>query len=121
MFLTTRLYTFLYGTLVGQDPFGNRYYQSRGNAKRVTDARKRKRWVIYKGMAEPSKVPAEWHGWLHYTHDLSPTERKVPHYDWQKPHQPNLTGTKKAYLPSGHLLKGAHRDKTTADYEAWQP
>lgn len=117
MTVTTRLHTLFYGKQVGSDQFGNRYYTERGAPKN----RRRKRWVIYKGMAEPSKVPAEWHGWLHYTLDEVPTARKIPHYNWQKPHLPNLTGTKDAYVPPGHLLGGAHRDKATADYEAWKP
>ena len=34
---------------------------------------------------------------------------------------PNLTGTKAAYRPPGHILKGGQRDKATGDYEAWTP
>ena len=124
MTITTRLYTFFHGTLVGTDQFGNRYYRSKPDrrANYTSPSRRReKRWVIYKGIAEPSKVPPEWHGWLHYTFDEPPAKRKIPHYSWEKPHLPNLTGTKGAYAPPGHLLKGAHREKTTADYEPWKP
>ena len=45
------------GQLVGTDEFGNRYYQSRDNVS--YDGRKR-RWVIYDGYAEATKVPPEW-------------------------------------------------------------
>jgi len=125
MTITTRLHTLFCGQLVGTDQFGNRYYKRRGKTHGDSSAydkrKKETRWVLYKGMAEPSKVPAEWHGWLHYTLEKPPTERNIPHYDWEKPHLPNLTGTKGAYVPPGHLLKGAHRDSTTADYEAWVP
>jgi NADH:ubiquinone oxidoreductase subunit len=117
MTVTTRLYTFFCGKQVGSDQFGNRYYIERN----VPRSRRRKRWVIYHGIAEPSKVPPEWHGWLHYTLDQLPATRKIPHYNWQKPHLPNLTGTKGAYVPPGHLLGGAHRSKTTSDYEPWKP
>lgn len=123
MTVTTRLYTAFFGQLVGTDQFGNRYYKKKGAAHGESgayDKRKReKRWVIYKGKAEPSKVPAEWHGWLHYTLDAPLVSR--PHQPWEKEHLPNLTGTENAYLPPGHLLKGAHRDSTTSDYEAWKP
>lgn len=123
MTLTTRLYTMLCGEPVGEDAFGNRYYRRKGAAHGSrTDERKReKRWVLYKGSAEPSKVPAEWHGWLHYTHDAPPTQKPPRRYFWQKPHLPNLTGTPYAYVPPGHLKRGGKRDRATPDYEPWQP
>ena len=110
MTITTRLHTLFCGKLVGSDQFGNRYY---------TDRKQKKRWVIFKGKAEPTKVPPQWHGWLHYTLDkpLDTHEQK----SWQRPHVPNLTGTKGAYVPPGHLLRGGHRDVTTSDYEPWRP
>lgn len=113
--ITTRIYTSLYGQLVGTDEFGNKYYTEKKAAK----SGRTKRWVVYNGMAEPSKIPAEWHGWMHYTLDAPITGRKD--YAWEKPHQPNLTGTTGAYLPPGHLAKGAHRAPTTSDYEPWKP
>lgn len=114
----TRIHTFLHGKLIGKDVFGNRYYEARGNWKQ---GNKKKRWVIYNGKAEPSKVPAEWHGWLHYTNDTVPDSTKAKRYRWQKPHLPNLTGTKHRYLPEGHILNGGVRAKSAADYEAWNP
>jgi NADH:ubiquinone oxidoreductase subunit len=116
MTVTTRLYTFFHGQLVGEDQFGNRYYTE----KKPKD-RRQTRWVMYKGLAEPSKVPPEWHGWLHYTLDTPPNELSITRHSWQKPHLPNLTGTKGAYVPPGHLLRGAQRAATTSDYEAWKP
>jgi NADH:ubiquinone oxidoreductase subunit len=116
MTITTRLHTFFHGKLVGTDQFGNRYFtEKKTSAKRHT-----KRWVLYKGKAEPSKVPAEWHGWLHYTLD-APLEISATPYAWKKEHIPNLTGTANAYVPPGHLLRGGHRDPSTSDYEAWKP
>ncbi|MCE3232530.1 MAG: dehydrogenase [Rickettsiaceae bacterium] len=113
MTIGTRIFTALRGDLVGQDEFGNRYYQD----KKVDNSGKKKRWVMFKGLAEPSKVPAEWHGWLHYTTD----EVLKKKYDWQKQHTPNLSGTKLAYFPAGHKKKGGVRSKATGDYQAWQP
>jgi NADH:ubiquinone oxidoreductase subunit len=117
MTITTRLFTYFNGRFVGIDAYGNRYYTEK---KPVTD-RRTKRWVIYKGTAEPSKVPAEWHGWLHYTCDDPPAQANVSRYSWQKPHLPNLTGTVGAYVPPGHILAGAKRESTTADYQPWTP
>ena len=117
MTMTTRLYTWFNGKLIGCDQFGNQYYTEKKQPK----DRRRKRWVMYKGLAEPSKVPAQWHGWLHYTVDTPPTERSAPPYAWEKMHVPNLTGTTGAYVPPGHQLKGGQRASSTSDYEAWKP
>jgi NADH:ubiquinone oxidoreductase subunit len=117
MTITTRLFTIFNGKLVGSDAFGNRYFTEKKQPK----GRREKRWVMYEGAAEPSKVPAEWHGWLHYTFDTPPSKRTVSHHAWEKPHLPNLTGTVNAYVPPGHLAAGAERAATTSDYEAWKP
>lgn len=111
----TLLHTWLKGKLVGTDSAGNRYYVERSAAKGA----RTKRWVIYNGEAEGSKVPAEWHAWLHYTADAPLTD--APRRSWQKPHQENLTGTNQAYLPPGHDLRGGRRERATGDYEAWRP
>lgn len=116
MTITTRLSSYFNGTQVGEDIFGNRYFTE----KKAPKTGRRKRWVLYKGVAEPSKVPAQWHGWLHYTTDTLPA-KEAAHYAWEQPHRPNLTGTKNAYAPAGSLRSGAPRAKTTADYEAWVP
>lgn len=112
----TKLHTLLRGTLVGSDEFGNRYYEAR--RVRAGETHKR-RWVIYHGIVDASKVPPAWHGWLHYTLDAPLSEKK--RYPWQRTHQPNLTGTVGRYLPKGHIAKGGKRAATTADYQAWKP
>lgn len=106
------------GQKVGQDQLGNIYYR----AKPRPGYKRERRWVMYKGAPEASSVPPEWHGWLHHQSDEVPGEnaasfRRV----WQKPPQPNLTGTKQAYRPPGHILEGGQREKATGDYQAWQP
>ena|SRR6478752_1057677 len=66
-----------------------------------------------------SAVPAEWHGWLHYTIDTPlPETGKHP---WQKPHVPNATGTQSGYRPPGHDYRGGHRAPADGDYETWTP
>ncbi len=111
MHISTTLYTLFFGKLVGSDEFGNRYYKNR----KCFENTKTRRWVVYKGLAEPSKVPPKWHGWLHYTFDAPLEDRN---YDWQENFVPNLTGTKLAYNPPGKIGK---RAKATGDYEAWKP
>ena len=117
MTIGTRIWTWLKGELIGTDELGNRYYQEKGRPYRP---RRRRRWVIYKGEAEGSRVAAEWHGWLHHTVD-SPPKRDRPRRPWQKDHVPNLTGTPLAYRPAGHDFKGGQRAKGTGDYEPWTP
>jgi NADH:ubiquinone oxidoreductase subunit len=103
---------------IGRDSEGNKYYQ----AKARKGYNHPRRWVVYKGEAEPSRVPAEWHGWLHYQTDDVPSDN-APSFrrEWQKPPVANLTGTTAAYHPPGHILAGGHRDAATGDYEAWVP
>lgn len=115
--LGTLLHTWLHGNPVGEDEFGNRYYEER----RAPKEGRRRRWVVYKGIPEASKVPPYWHGWLHYTHEKPMAQEEAKRYPWQKDHLPNLTGTPYAYMPSGHILKGGKRAKAISDYEAWRP
>lgn len=117
MTITTRLFSFFHGKKVGEDHYGNVYYTE----KKVPKDRRAKRWVIYNGMAEPSKIPAEWHGWMHYIMEAPPTQRSVHHHSWEQQHLPNLTGTTGAYLPPGHIAKGGKRAPATSDYQAWKP
>jgi NADH:ubiquinone oxidoreductase subunit len=110
----TWLFTLLRGRLVGEDQFGNRYYED----KRVRPGVRRRRWVAYKGYPEASKVPPEWHAWLHHTTDAP---LPMSHRPWIKPHQPNYTGTPLSYRPPGHDYRGGHRPPASGDYEAWTP
>ncbi len=103
--------------LVGTDEFGNHYYR----AKRDRRYGRERRWVIYKGKDEASKVPPEWHVWLHHTVDEPLTEDAATAMEWQKGHQPNLSGTNAAYRPQGHEFKSRHHGAATGDYEAWSP
>ena len=116
MTIGTLLFTRMFGEKVGSDPFGNVYYQHR---KQPSSGR-RKRWVIYSGEPEASRVPPEWHAWLHRTTVPAPVSR-APQRAWQKPHEPNLTGTDLAYRPPGHVLKGGVRAPASGDYEPWVP
>ena len=114
MSLGTWLHTKFRGQKVGEDNYGNTYYRG----KRIRAGIREERWVMYKGEPEASKVPAEWHAWLHHTTDTPIT---TPTHAWEKPHLPNLTGTAQAYLPPGHDHRGGQRAKAGGDYVAWTP
>jgi NADH:ubiquinone oxidoreductase subunit len=116
----TQWWTWLYGEFVGEDEFGNRYYRTKGGKIDPTLLMQR-RWVIYKGVVEASTVPPSWHGWLHHTVDVPPTEEAARTYPWEKPHLSNLTGTAAAYRPSGSTLAQGRRPEATGDYKAWSP
>ncbi|MCZ4343420.1 NADH:ubiquinone oxidoreductase subunit NDUFA12 [Sphingomonadaceae bacterium G21617-S1] len=111
----TLLFSKMNGTRIGEDALGNVYFEG----GKATDGRPR-RWVIYAGANDASRVPAEWHGWLHHSTDLTPDQLPSPR-GWQKPAVPNLTGTVGAYRPLGALEKGGVRAAATGDYEAWSP
>ena len=117
MHLISKLMIRLTARKVGQDKFGNQYFETR----KTRQGLRKRRFVLYRGQGEASKVPSEWHGWLHNTEKLPPPETGYAVHDWQQEHLPNLTGTKYAYRPTGHVLKGGQRKKATGDYEAWKP
>ncbi len=116
MTLGTWLFTKMRGEPVGTDDQGNRYYQD----KRLIAGHRRKRWVIYQGEAEASRVPPDWHGWLHYTTNTPPPTGGLPRKAWQKDHLRNLSGTDLAYRPPGSTLVNSP-DKPKPPYEAWRP
>lgn len=120
--MAIRLFTWRHGEEVGRDSAGNRYYRYRKGGKVHRDSlRHERRWVIYAGEDEASRVPPEWHAWLHHTSDEIPPKEGIPRRPWMKDHQPNPTGSELAYRPPGHTLRGGHRPHTTADYEPWTP
>ena len=107
----TRLYTLLCGALVGEDDAGNRYYRERRG--RPGPGERERRWVVYEGEVEASRVPPEWHRWLHHSTDEPPTEAPLRAQPWEKPHQPNLTGSP-SRLPAAGPHPGPRRDRATA-------
>jgi NADH:ubiquinone oxidoreductase subunit len=87
---------------VGRDTSGNSYYK-KGN----------RRFVVYSGLKEPSKVPPMWHAWLHHLVKDTPNFNQLTNHDWQKTHVPNFTGTEKAYIMK--------RKKVSSEYQPWKP
>lgn len=108
--LNTQIYTARKGVKVGEDDQGNVYYRTADDSKR---------WVIFNGEVEGSRISPDWHGWLHRTWDEPPSEKPLPHKPWEKPHQENLTGTALAYAPAGSLRRSKPVERR--DYEAWSP
>ncbi|MEP5730991.1 MAG: NADH:ubiquinone oxidoreductase subunit NDUFA12 [Sulfitobacter sp.] len=108
--LNTQLFTWRKGAKVGEDDQGNIYYRNSDDSKR---------WVIYNGDMEASRVSPDWHGWLHRTWDEPPTDKPLVHKAWEKPHVENLTGTMMAYAPAGSIRNETPKERS--DYEAWQP
>ncbi|MBK8908162.1 MAG: NADH:ubiquinone oxidoreductase subunit NDUFA12, partial [Rhodospirillales bacterium] len=93
----TLLFSWLRGRHVGTDAFGNRYYQ--GKSRNLDRYGRERRWVVFKGDVEASKVPPEWHAWLHQIAESPLTETVARRWPWQKQHLPNLSGTAYAYRP----------------------
>ncbi len=109
----TWLGTKLGGVTVGQDEAGNRYFE----AARSVNGLKR-RWVIYAGSNDASRIPPEWHSWIHHQIEgLPDTSLPAPRV-WEAPAAANMTGTDAAYRPAG---AGPNRALATGDYQAWSP
>jgi NADH:ubiquinone oxidoreductase subunit len=105
--------------LVGEDEAGNRYFETRH--KRWNYDGRNRRFVIYNGYADASKVGPDWHGWLHHTFEEPPTRAPLARRSWEKPHLPNLTGTLWAWRPRGSISRGGERAAAAGDYQAWTP
>ncbi|MCC5986874.1 MAG: NADH:ubiquinone oxidoreductase subunit NDUFA12 [Pararhodobacter sp.] len=108
--LGTQFFTWRKGVRVGEDEQGNVFYQTRDG---------KRRWVIYNGESEASRISPDWHGWMHFTWNEPPGERPLEHKRWEKPHVENLTGSEAAYVPPGSLRRAQPVERR--DYDAWQP
>ena len=109
----TALFTRRFGNEVGKDDTGNIYYQDK--------KRPHRRWVIYNGANDGSRVPPGWNAWLRGTIDELPEKGLPPRRKFEQGPQPNLTGTMAAYRPGGSLAAKGIRPASTGDYEAWKP
>ena len=103
----TLIFTLFSGKYIGTDEFGNKYYSNS----------KGKRWVIYKDRVDSSKIPSEWHLWMHHLTNNKPQVNQNK-FKWQKQHEENLTGTLKAYKPEGSL--NSNIKKSVKKYETWK-
>jgi len=104
----TFVYTLIIGKFVGEDEFGNKYY---------SDSKGKKRWVIYKKRVESTKIPPNWHSWIHFQTKNKPN-LNAHLFPWQKQYEENLTGTKGAHKPDGSMLNDEKKDMRK--YETWK-
>ncbi len=107
----TSLQIWRQGKKLGSDSLGNVYYGSKSG----------RRWVVYDGANDPSRLPPEWYAWLHHQLDDVPDQALPPPPKFLKEPTGNLTGTSLAYRPSGAMERGGVRQAASGDYEAWTP
>jgi NADH:ubiquinone oxidoreductase subunit len=100
----TFLKTLFFGTYVGSDEYGNKYYKSKSN----------ERWVVYSKNIEATKITTDWFLWMHHTIDKIP-DNKLNKFRWQKKHLPNQTGSKNSFKPV-KIRKNDIKKK----YETWK-
>ena len=103
--LGTFLKVLFYGTYVGKDESGNKYYESKEN----------ERWVVYANNIEATKITSDWYLWMHHTVDKIPKENVKNKYLWQKKHLENQTGSRNSYKPT-KIKKNDIQKK----YETWK-
>lgn len=103
--LNSIIFTKIFGVHAGEDLYGNQFYFRKTSEEE-------KRWVVYKGMYDPSKISDEWHSWLHFINDIKPFKSK-------KTWIPNTTGTKFSHNSISSI---ENTPQTTLQYyESWDP
>jgi NADH:ubiquinone oxidoreductase subunit len=100
------------GRKAGSDEHGNVYYTAKKGDRR---------FVIYNGSNDASRVPPEWYAWLLHQLEGPPDEVLPPRPRFLKESTPNQTGTPNAYRPAGAIERGGLRAAASGDYEAWTP
>ena len=109
-----KIYCFIFAKKIGEDDYGNRYYAKK-NTSPKNNFRER-RFVIYKGIVEASKVPQIWNAWLHHA-EIDPPNTNLNKPDWIKRHTPNMTGTPYSYE---YKLDKSFKKKNNLD-TVWRP
>ena len=114
---------------VGQDEFGNRYFEDF-----AVDHRWNRRWVeyanhFYMSGVGTDRIPPAWNGWLSYTYVEVPSEDKhfvKPFY--QKPHRINPFLTHQRHTPAGNIHPFNPRERNEfiqsfveRKYKNWEP
>ncbi|WP_341759979.1 NADH:ubiquinone oxidoreductase subunit NDUFA12 [Candidatus Endowatersipora endosymbiont of Watersipora subatra] len=114
--LGTRFFTWRKGKKVGKDEDGNTYYQSCED----------RRWVIYHGPIEATRIPVRWHSWIHHRTDLVPSN--TDHGDGERngkmrhnKNKENKTGRSQVYNPNISIAGQKKENAGAGDYEAWTP
>jgi NADH:ubiquinone oxidoreductase subunit len=95
------------GTLVGEDKWGNTYYE---NNQYFFG---RHRWVLYSRKDfDATQVPPEWHRWLHSMTDHTPIVEPPEQHKFVVDHTVNTSGTSDEYIPYSTTRPKIH---------SWQP
>ena len=68
-------------------------------------------------LATPTKIPPEWHSWIHFIKNEIPN-KNAKKFLWQKKYVENLTGTNMAHKPEGSLKFKSK--KNMKKYEVWK-
>ena len=87
-----------HGELMGEDKFGNKYYQNNDYMYL------RNRWVVFNNKYgydyDATNIPPEWHRWMHHGTDKPPSTHPREWQRWQTNDEPTTkTGTYQKYVP----------------------
>ncbi|KAJ1919254.1 hypothetical protein H4219_002106 [Mycoemilia scoparia] len=103
-----------YGTIIGIDQFGNKYYENR------EELYGRDRWVVTaapRGETDANKIPPLWHAWLHHTIDEVP-----PQGDKIYENKPKWWDTSKNnFNPTGTPMAFKTYNTTQPKFSSWEP
>merc|ERR1712136_698832 len=98
------------GTLVGEDKYGNKYYENPGYPMG------RNRFVVfpYEGRMEydGSQIPPEWHRWMQHMTDDDPVSKPPTDRKFFVDHYKNPSGSDQRYVPYS---------TTKPKLESWTP
>ena len=100
----------IFSEKIGTDQIGNSYFESR----RKDHIGRKRRFVVYKGIPEPTKIPSEWYSWLHHLTNLIPGPNNNS-YNWQKIRESNKTGLNSSDTPP--IISWTKK----CNYVKWQP
>ena len=95
---------FFSGKFVGEDKFGNKYYENK---------KKKKDGLFINGEIEATKIPVEWYSWMHSIKNKIEDTSRFKKIQLAKNHLSNQTGTDKAYNPQ------KNKNATKKKYKSW--
>ncbi len=95
-----KIYLKFFATKVGEDEYGNEFFE----LKTTDYLGRKKRYCLYRGVVEASKISPEWHPFMHYQIEARDVKSTYKQYKWQKPFVPDTTLSSNKYLPKSHLL-----------------
>ncbi len=109
----TILYSLFNGKKIGEDYQGNKFYIHKKN--------KKKRWVLYKKLIDPTSLEVKWQVWLTDTNIDKETMLSDKNYKWQKNKKANLTGTQNSYHPVNNDTKENLIKNKKKNSSIWKP